>query len=118
MFKGEKLGGTLGEAKLKAKVSAVCALCPFKLAFQSCFVSCRTQTQENTNMFSFFGKDELPVGGSSLGHGCLQSDTRLLGLGCRGYPQGCGSKTEIPNWVALVSGNMHQNLRFAPPVKF
>ena len=25
-------------------------------------------------------------------------------------------KTGIPKWVALVSGNMDQNLRFAPPV--
>ena len=27
-------------------------------------------------------------------------------------------KTGIPKWVALVSGNMDQNLRFAPPVLF
>ena len=32
---------------------------------------------------------------------------------------GCGSnrtKLKIPKWVTLVSGNMDQNLRFAPPI--
>ena len=27
-------------------------------------------------------------------------------------------KTGIPKWLALVSGNMDQNLRCAPPVQF
>ena len=34
-------------------------------------------------------------------------------------PIGCGSENgKIPKWVTLVSGNMGQNLRFAPPGKF
>ena len=28
----------------------------------------------------------------------------------------CGSNSGFPKWVALVSGNMDENLRFAPPV--
>ena len=41
------------------------------------------------------------------------------GLGkISGGPLAVAQRTPIPKWLALASGNMNQNLRFAPPVEF
>ena len=49
--------------------------------------------------------------------------TAHAGLGGRcpasgGHSQLAVAQKPVPKWLALVSGNMNQNLRFAPPVYF